>query len=405
LPFSPRKNPFLLLALLAERELERVTENRSPSNSFLTKFPLGKFTFEAEHWYDGKNMKNYSHFCPYERQRIERYLRNRKSLRFIADKLERSVSSISGEIKENSVKGIYNAKKAQHKAYVKRKYSKIQSLKVVSSSDLREFVETNIKGDQSPEGISGRIKNIERNLPQVSPKAIYKFVYSVYGRQIEGHLYHRAVKKKGGRKRGKSVLIDGRTTIEQRPKEVLSRLEFGHYEGDFIESGKNGQGSLLVLVERKTRYPFLKYLENRETAVVNSAAAELLTGLLVKSLTIDNDISFQKHEELSEILQAAVFFCHPQSPQEKGTIENRNKAIRRYVKKRSDLSQYDEKYFKMVEEKLRTRFMKCLGFKTPEEAFGAELEEQPKTPLLSGATWVKNREIILLKSVRVEGCG
>ena len=45
--------------------------------------------------------------------------------------------------------------------------------------------------------------------------------------------------------------IDGRTFIDQRPKRVLKRLEFGHFEGDFIESGKDGKGSLLVLVKEK----------------------------------------------------------------------------------------------------------------------------------------------------------
>ena len=73
--------------------------------------------------------------------------------------------------------------------------------------------------------------------------------------QIESHLFSKAVKKKSGRKRGISVSIDGRTFIEQRPKRVEGRAEFGHFEGDFIESGKDGTGSLLVLVERKTRYP------------------------------------------------------------------------------------------------------------------------------------------------------
>lgn len=346
-------------------------------------------------------MKNYTHFCLYERQRIEKYLGKQKSLQFIADKLDRSKSSLSDEVKQNSVNGVYDAKKAQHKAYVKRKYSKIQSMKVVSDSNLWNFVEENIKDDQSPEAISGRLKNIEKDLLYASTKAIYKFIYSVYGRLIEKHLYHKAVKKKGGPKRGKPVLIQGRLTIEERPKKAQNRLEFGHYEGDFIESGKDGKGSLLVLVERKTRYPFLKYLDDRDTLTVNQAASELLLELPIKSLTIDNDISFQKHEELSEILQTAIFFCHPQSPHEKGTVENRNKAIRRYVKKRSDLSKYNKEYFLMVQEKLRTRFMKCLGYKTPKEVFEIELKKyqkkQQKTPLLIGVKWTKNDEIINIK--------
>ncbi len=214
-------------------------------------------------------------------------------------------------------------------------------------------------------------------------------------------MYSKSVKKKGGKKRGTPITIDGRVTIENRPKKVRNRVEFGHYEGDFIESGKDGKGSLLVLVERKTRYPFLKYLESRDTATVNLAASELLKSFPVNSLTVDNDLSFQKHKELSELLDAAVYFCHPQSPHEKGTIENRNKAARRYIAKKSDLSKYDEQYFSMVEKKLRTRFMKCLNYKTPEEAFKIELKKhqnkQQKTPLLSGASWTKNEEIINIK--------
>lgn len=346
-------------------------------------------------------MENFTHFCLYERQRIEKYLRKKRSLQFIADKLDRSKSSISDEIRLNSVNGTYNAKKAHHKAYVKRKYSKTQSLKVVNNFDLWDFVEANIKADQSPEGISGRLKNVEKQLPYASAKAIYKFVYSVYGRQIEKHLHSKAIKKKGGKKRGIPITIDGRTMIDQRPKRIARRAEFGHYEGDFIESGKDGKGSLLILVERKTRYPFLMYLENRDNATVNLATAELLAGLPVNSLTLDNDISFQKHKELSEILNAAIYFCHPQSPHEKGTIENRNKAIRRYVLKRSDLSKYSNEYFKMVEEKLRTRFMKCLKYKTPKEAFEIELNKirkQQKTPMLSDAMWTKNIETINIKT-------
>ena len=303
-------------------------------------------------------------------------MKQKKSRQFIADKLDRSKSSIIDEVNRNSVNGIYTAKKANHKAYVSRRESKIQCLKVSTNLELRDFVETNIEDDQTPQGISGRLKNIEKKIEYASTKAIYKFVYSSLGRNLERHLYSRAVKKRGGRKRGQSVAIDGRTMIDQRPKIVENRLQFGHYEGDFIESGKDGKGSLLVIVERKTRYPFLRYLENRDTATVNRAVDELIGPYPVKSLTIDNDVSFQKHAELADLIDAAIFFCHPQSPNEKGTVENRNKAIRRYVKKGSDLSKLAPSHFAMAERKLRTRFMKCLGYKTPAEAFAQELKKQ-----------------------------
>lgn len=328
-------------------------------------------------------MKKFKHLDLKEREKIERFLRKRKKLRWIALAIDRSVSSVSDEIKSNSVNGRYVAKKAEHKAYVKRLSSKRNCLKVAMDPKLKEYVIDNIKDDQSPEGISGRLKCIEKGIKYASCKSIYKFVSSPHGRQIEKHLFSKAVRKKSGRKRGASVGIDGRIFINKRPKNVLKRIEFGHFEGDFIESGKYGKGSLLVLAERKTRYPFLIYLEDRTTENVNNLVCRLLRNVPIKSLTIDNDISFQKHKELSEILNTTIYFCHPQSPHEKGMIENRNKAIRRYVKKKSDLSSFTEEYFKMVEIKLRTRFMKCLNFKTPQECFEKEILKTKK-PLLCG---------------------
>ena len=346
-------------------------------------------------------MENFKHFCFFERKRIERSLRRRESRRSIADKLGRGLSSISDEIRVNSVNGKYVAEKADHKARVRRQNSKIQCMKVAMDPNLKKFVTKNILEDQSPEGISGRLKEVEKKVQYASIKAIYKFVWSVHGRRIEKHLYSKSVHKKGGPKRDTPVSIDGRTMIDERPKKVETRREFGHYEGDFIESGKDGRGSLLVIVERKTRYPFLRYLENRTTENVNHMVREMLGNNPIESLTIDNDISFQKHRELSSLIEAEIFFCHPQSPHEKGTIENRNKAIRRYVKKRTDLSTVPKETFIFVEERLRNKYMKCLNFKTPKEAFQKEIEKiEMKKSAESG---IINNSILLAKSVRIEG--
>ena len=168
-------------------------------------------------------MRDFTHFGLSERKKIKKFLNKGKSLRWISRTLCRSVSSVSEEISRNKVKGIYSPKKADHKAYVKRKDAKIQCMKVAMDSDLKKFVVEDISNDQSPEGISGRLKEVRKDLPYASTKAIYKFVHSIHGRQIEKHLYSKAVKKKGGPKRDTPVWIDGRTMIDQRPKKVDSR--------------------------------------------------------------------------------------------------------------------------------------------------------------------------------------
>lgn len=317
----------------------------------------------------------YEHLSDSERRRIGRLRNSGWSVRQIGKALGRSVSTVSDEIKRNSVKGTYDPHRAAHKAYVRRKYSKVQGLKVVQARGLRPFVEEKLQAEWSPEMIAGRIRLVETTLPPVSTKAIYKFVASVQGRPFEHCLHRRRVHRKGGPKRGRKAVLDGRVSIEQRPKHVEERQEFGHFEGDFIESGKDGSGSLLVLVERKTRYPFLAYCGDRTTKTVNELAVRLLSGVPVASLTLDNDLSFQKHEELSRLLGTTIFFCHPYCSHEKGTVENRNGRIREKIPKRTDLSQVPEEVIRAVETKLRSLPMKCLNWQTPQESWDEEMKK------------------------------
>lgn len=315
------------------------------------------------------------HIQDSERRVISRALIRKKPLRMIARRLGRSVSSVSDEIRRNSVKGVYDPGKAGQKARQRRRDSKQQCLKVAMDPDLKGYVVEHIGNDQNPEALSARLKYVEAALPYASPKAIYAFVHSVHGRKIERHLYTQRVKRHGGRKRGSAAPADtSKRRITERPLSVEKREEFGHFEGDFIESGKNGTGSLLVLIERKSRYPFLVYTEEKDTLSVNTLLSTTLAGAPVRSITLDNDIAFQKHKELSELIQASVYFTHPYSSQEKGTVENRNKAIREYIPKRSDISHYRH-VVEYAEEKLRERFMVVLGGRSPREAWEEEMKK------------------------------
>lgn len=309
-----------------------------------------------------------------ERRSIERFINKGKGVRAIARALSRSPSSISEEIKLGSVKGVYRTDRAEEKARLRRTQSKQQCLKVAMDPVLKAYVTTQIKDKQSPEGISGRIREIDTHLSYASTKAIYNFIDSSHGGPLEHHLYRNRVKLKGGPKRGSTTSSDStKVSIEQRPQKANNRTEFGHFEGDFIESGRDGTGSLLVLVERKTRYPFIIYTEDKTTLTINELIAGCLKDIPVKSITLDNDISFQKHEALSELIEATVYFTHPYTSSDKGTVENRNGRIREFVPKRCDISKLPLAVFKQAEEHLRSRFMKCLGFRTPFEAWTSEL--------------------------------
>ena len=311
--------------------------------------------------------KKGAHFTRAERDELWFLLKKDYSHRDIAAMLGKTHGAVGYEIKENSTKGIYDPKKAQHKAYVSRKYSKYQGMKVHEDRKLESYVQEKLALDWSPEEISGRIKYVDRQIKYVSAKGIYKYVYSVFGRLVEKFLRYKNKSKKGGN-HIKATELKDRVFIQYRPKIIEKRRRFGDWEGDFIVSGKNGSGALLVLVERKTRYVIIRKLLSRDTATVNAAIYEM-TGCVVcfNSLTIDNDISFRKHAALSKMLNAPVYFCQPYHSWEKGTVENMNKWIRQYVPKKTDISKLTDERVKFVESRLNNRPRKCLKFRTPFE--------------------------------------
>jgi len=48
-------------------------------------------------------------------------------------------------------------------------------------------------------------------------------------------------------------------------------------------------------------------------------------------------------------------------------VENVNRAIRRWIPKGADISQYSDEYVEWIESKLNDRPMECLKFRTPRE--------------------------------------
>lgn len=312
--------------------------------------------------------KKYTHITKTERIKISILLEDGYSIKKIAKKLKRGAGTVSEEIKKNSVKGRYDPDKAHQKARTRRKNSKYQGMKINSNRELKQYVEDKIKLDWSPEQIAGRIKKIDRYITYASYRVVYKYIESVYGQKLEKYLRYKGKSKRGKGKRSKGSKLNNRTFIENRPKIANNRQRYGDWEGDFIVSGKNGKGALLVLYERKSRYAAMEKIMSRSANKVNQHIKELTGGLVCfRTLTLDNDISFSQHEQLSKILGAPIFFCHPYHSWEKGGVENTNKLIRQYVPKKSDISKFSDSYIMEIQNKLNQRPRKCLNFKTPHE--------------------------------------
>jgi len=293
-------------------------------------------------------------------------------LRSIALVLDRAVSSISDEIKFNSVNGKYDPKKAQLKAYIRRQNASYRGKKIVKNIKLKEFVDGALSDGQSPEAIAGRLKKQEKQLPYVSKNTIIRYLQSPYGKII-GIGWKKKLRIRKSRKLSK---LKDRTFIDKRPGIIEKRLRVGDIEADFIVSGKTGKGILLTAVCRKLRVVFLELILDVSIDEVHAAFKRIKNRFPeMRTLTLDNDILFKMHKALEQLLQVKIYFCHPYHSWEKGSIENANKAIRKYIPKGSDLSKYNVEFIQSLEEHLNGRYMKCLNYKTPQE----KLDEYRKT--------------------------
>lgn len=245
----------------------------------------------------------------------------------------------------------------------------------MASKKLRLFVERHLLMDQSPEAISGRIKNQEKNIPFVSKNTIYEYLRSPYGKIIGLKLK----KKKRSKWRVRKKRLNDRVFIEKRPKIAEKRGRVGDSEADFIVSGKSGKGILLVLTCRKLRVSFIEIIYTISIDEVHSAFLRIKQKFPeMKTLTLDNDILFKMHKTLEKLLDLKIYFCHPYSSWEKGGVENVNKFIRKYIPKGSDISHYTKNEINLIEKKCNQRFMKCLNFKTPTEVLEEHRKKQKK---------------------------
>jgi len=220
----------------------------------------------------------------------------------------------------------------------------------------------------SPEAISGRITKHEKHLPSISKDSIRRYIKSVHGRRVEYYRTQKKRKRRWGKKRAKVTELKDRTFIDKRPEYIQNRKYVGHAEADFLLSGKTGIGIILSLVCRKVRVSFLEQIPKVTIENVHKAFQRIKERFPeLKSISTDNDLLLQKHKELEKLLKVKIYFCHPYSSWEKGSIENTNKYVRKDMPKGSDISKYSKQFIKQLAAKLNRRYMKVLNYKTPQE--------------------------------------
>lgn len=326
-------------------------------------------------------MKNtYTHLSLWERTAIFRWHHYEKqSMREIARRLDRNHSTISREINRNTCRDpslvmyrLYVPTYYPHPAHRSAQYRLKNRAKRTRLKGHRtqQYVIHHLNKGWSPEIISGRLK-YHTNLEPVSYEAIYQYIYKESPDLISCLPRKHKRRRKKVPYRKAHTNITNKTMIYDRPESVNNRSEFGHWESDTVES-KGRSCGLNVLVERASRLTHITKLESKKSKHTEKVIVRRLSkhpSEMTKSITYDNGSENAAHIKINTKLNLKSYFCQPYHSWEKGAVEQINSLIRRFIPKKSDISEISGRDIYKIEKLLNNRPRKCLNYRTPYEVF------------------------------------
>jgi len=320
-----------------------------------------------------KRERKFRHLTQKDRDKIDILIRVGYTLQKIAKEIGFNESTISRELQRNICKEHkkYVSSVAQVKSINRKsccvKKSKFDNPAVVS------YVKNKLKESWSPEQISGTLK---KNHPEiyVSHETIYKYIYSlddIERKELVSLLLrsHKTRKRKYTCKISSKTKILNRIGIEQRPQIVNERKEPGHWETDTMVC-KSNIPAINTTVERVTRFVIISKLNRKNAYNKARSIIDRLSKInkeLRRSITYDNGTENAGHTMINNFLGTKSYFARPYHSWERGSNENTNGLIRRFIPKKTDLNSVTEEQLAEVERKLNNRPRKCLNYHTPFE--------------------------------------
>ena len=339
---------------------------------------------QEDHTMKGRSFK---HIAERERYTIELLLKRNLSIYEISVLLGKHKRTIEREIIRGTVRmlntyyeyeNVYCADAGQ-RVYLANASNKGPGLKIGHDHRLAEHIEKKIiKDSYSPDAVIGEIRAKELNFDtSICTKTLYNYIdQNVFAKITNKDL----PVKRNGKKRGYSSTrvahnnLKG-TSIELRPAVVETREEYGHWEMDLVLGGiGKGKNALLVLTERQSRQQIIRKIDDKTQRSVQQAIDKLerKTGRrfkeIFKTITVDNGSEFLDSERLESSIKDPsqkrfkLYYAHPYSAWERGSNENANKLIRRFIPKGASISKLRNKDIQRIENWMNNYPRRILGY-------------------------------------------
>jgi IS30 family transposase len=312
----------------------------------------------------------YRQLSPEERYMLAALRRQGMNQSQIARALGRHRSTVCREVRRNSTRsdGRYRASTAQERANGRRSRSRRNGRFTAADFAL---VEGLLRRQWSPEQVAGHLARV--GLLSISHETIYRHVWR--DKKAGGLLYtHLRGARKRRRKRYGAYdsrgRLAGKRPISERPPEVETRRQAGHWEIDTV-MGSDSKDCIVSLVERRSGLLLIGKLADRTTASLNRRVIGLIRrdDAAFETVTADNGTEFHDYRRIEERTKVAFYFARPYHSWERGSNENANGLIRQYLPKGQSMAGLTQHRCNAIARKLNTRPRKRLGFRTPLECF------------------------------------
>ena len=298
---------------------------------------------------------------------------DKKACSEIAKLLNKSVRTIQREIKRGLVENlttelevinVYSAEVSEQK-YRYNMTAKGPNIKIDNDYKLAQYIEKGIKIERkSPEILVAEIK---RKADEFSVVVCAKTIRNCIEKKILNLKKDDMIYKKKYVDKNKGKVhcdrVPAEKSIDFRPQEANDRSEYGHWEGDLVV-GKEGKGAaLLTFTERKTREEIIMKIPSKHGVNV-SKSLDILEKKYksefkkkFKTITFDNGAEFRNYKLIEKSYdkrkkepRVQVYYAHPYRSGERGSNENNNRLIRRWIPKGTDIANIKTSFIKKIED-------------------------------------------------------
>ncbi len=351
-----------------------------------------------------KEKRTFKHLSKRKRYQIEALLLQKIPVKEIAKTVQVHISTIYREVKRGAY--LYTKKTYNYYRYGEIEYKKVERyspdiaqekyeknmlthgvpIKLGNDYKLANYLEKRILKDKlTPLAVIGEIRKNNLNFnTSICVKTLYNYIHKnvFYDLSVKDLPILSKRKKRKSKHQMKSAPRG--ISIENRPLEILSRSEFGHWEMDCVESRKGISETLLCLSERQTRYEIVFRLPAKSAdnvvSCINCLERKYKADFpkIFKTITVDNGAEFSNVDGLEASIfnnkkRTTVYYCHPYSSYERGTNERLNREIRRIYPKGTDFSKVSKNAISKLESWMNTYPRYILNFNTSANLFNQNL--------------------------------